>query len=62
MNVLILFSLIAIIVILALIFQEIEKVVDNTFELGKFLDRQEKREVKFAKNLANYANSKKGKK
>ena len=59
MEVIILFVLIAIIVILALIFQELEKVVDNTFEIGRYLDRQDKREVKFARNLNKYMKGKK---
>ena len=63
MEVLIFFSLISIFVILVLIFQEVEKVVDNSFEIGHYLDRQEKRELKFARNLSNYVeNKKKGKK
>lgn len=58
MEILILFALICIIIILILIFQEIEKIVDNTFEIGHFLNRQEKREVKFARNLNNYVKRK----
>lgn len=59
MLVVILLALIAIIVILAMIFQEIEKVIDNTFEIGHYLDRQDKREVKFARNLNKYMKGKK---
>lgn len=58
MEIVILFSLIGTIIILILIFQEIEKIVDNTFEIGHYLDRQEKREVKFARNLSKYCKRK----
>ena len=59
MEILIFFALIAIIALLFVIFVEIEKIVDNTLEIGRFLDRQEKRETRFSKNLDKYMKGKK---
>ena len=50
MEILLLFTMIAMIALLVVIYVEVEKIVDNTFEIGNFLKRQEKREIKFANN------------
>lgn len=59
MEILLFFTMIAMIALLLIIYVEVEKIVDNTFEIGEFLKRQEKREVKFANNLAKYVKGKK---
>ena len=59
MEILLLFTMIAMIALLVVIYVEVEKIVDNTFEIGNFLKRQEKREIKFANNLSKYVKGKK---
>lgn len=59
MEILLFLVMIVMIALLLVIYVEVEKIVDNTFEIGNFLKRQEKREIKFANNLAKYMKGRK---